>query len=316
MLPAIAVLAASLPLALLPMAKAAATTVFSTDFESGLPAEFTAPGSQIQGVQGWAGLGPDEYQFSGNFLRYTQTTLSDTKLSLHGLPPHDHLDLRFLLAVIDSWDGTELLQVWVDGELRFSHWFQIAIGDTSSYISAPGALLSSGSNLGFSNGTWYQRDRAYNMAVEPAFVAIPHTADSVSVVWRISAVSGPAAAQWQGGADESWAIERVEVEVSSQVVGVEPSHGAPALSLDGPRPNPASGGRLAVSFALPLGDFASLELFDLAGRRLLTREVGSLGSGRHAVDLGASGQCPPPGVYFLRLTQGEHTAVRRAVVID
>ncbi len=309
-------LPATMPLAFPQAAGAQTTTVFSTDFESGLPTEFTAPGAAIQGVQGWAGLGPPGYQFSGNFLRYTQTTLFDTKLSLQNLPAHDHLNLRSLLAVIDSWDGTELLQVWVDGELRFSHWFQLATGDTSSYVAAPGALLSSGVNLGFSNGSFYFRDRAYNMSVEPAFLAIPHTADSVNVVWRISAVSGPAAAQWQGGADESWAIERVEVEVSNQVVGVDSRDVPLALSLDGPWPNPSPAGRFTVFFELPSERVARLELFDLAGRRLQSREVGSLGAGRHVVDLAGTGRRLASGVYFLRLAQGERTAVRRVVVID
>jgi ABC-type multidrug transport system permease subunit len=93
----------------------AATTVFSTDFESGLPAQFSAPGSVIDGVQGYAGLGPLGNQFSGSFLHFTSTPLFDTQLSLTGLPAHDHLNLRFLLALIDSWDGTELMQVLVDG---------------------------------------------------------------------------------------------------------------------------------------------------------------------------------------------------------
>ena len=39
-------------------APSAQTTVFSTDFESGLPAQFSAPGAFIDGVQGYAGLGP------------------------------------------------------------------------------------------------------------------------------------------------------------------------------------------------------------------------------------------------------------------
>ncbi len=312
----IMVLAAAVSLLSPPVAKAQTTTVFSADFESGLPPEFSAPGSVIEGVQGYSGLGPSGNQFSGNFLRYTQTTLYDTRLSLQNLPVHDHINLRFLLAVIDSWDGTELMQVWVDGELRFSHWFQLATGDTSSYVAPPGGLLSSGVNLGFSNGTYYYRDRAYDMSVEPAALAIPHTADSVNVVWRISAVSGPAAAQWQGGGDESWAIDRVAVDVINSLVGV-PSASMPAtLSLDAPWPNPARDGRFKVAFTLPSEAVATLELFDVAGRRLLTREVGSLGAGRHAIDLAWRGQQPAPGVYFLRLAQGEHTAVRRTVVID
>jgi len=312
---AAAIFVATLPLALPNVAFAQVTTVFSTDFESGLPPEFSAPGSVIQGVQGYSGLGPPGYQFSGTFLRYTSQTLSDTRLTLHDLPPHDHIDLRFLLAVIDSWDGTELMQVFVDDELRFSYWFQLATGDTSNYIAPPGGLLSSGVNLGFSNGTYYSRDRAYNMAVEPAFLGIPHTADSVTVVWRISAVSGPAAAQWQGGADESWAIEQVAVDVSSQIVGVNSGVAPSALSIDQLWPNPTRGGRFTVSFRLPVDAVAWLELFDVEGRRLSTQKVGARDAGRHEIEVKPR-PGTAPGVYFVRLAEGRNTATRRVILLD
>ena len=65
------------------------TTVFFTDFESGLPAQMTAPGAGIEGVQGYNNLGPIGNKFGGNFLRYTSVTLYNTTLTLTGLPAHD-----------------------------------------------------------------------------------------------------------------------------------------------------------------------------------------------------------------------------------
>ena len=118
---------------------ARAQQVFSTAFETGLPAELSAPGSVIESVQGWSGLGPPGRQFSGNFLRYTSVPILSTTLTLNNLPPHEYVNLRFLLAVIDSWDGTELFKVSVDGTELFSHWFQLASGDASSYLAPPGA---------------------------------------------------------------------------------------------------------------------------------------------------------------------------------
>jgi hypothetical protein len=70
-----------------------------------------------------------------------------------------------------------------------------------------------------------------------------------------------------------------------------------------------------VSFALPTGEQAMLEIVDVAGRRAATREVGSLGAGRHTVDLGAE-RGLPAGVYFLRLTQGTHRATARVTVLN
>ena len=144
--------------------------------------------------------------------------LHDTQLTLTGLPPHDRLSLGFLLAVIDSWDGVELLEVTVDGALLFSNSFQLATGDSSSYTPPPGGLLSSGTDLGFSAGGYYDHDRAYDMALEPAFIDIPHTTATVTIVWRLLATPGGGANVWQGGTDESWAIDNITVDVGSGAV--------------------------------------------------------------------------------------------------
>ena len=290
---------------------AAAQVVFSTDFESGLPPEMSATGAVIEGVQGYAGLGVVDRQFGGSFLRYTSVPLYDTKLTLTGLPAHENLNLKFLLAVIDSWDGTELFQVLVDGNLLFSNWFQIATGDTTSYAPAPpGAILSMGVNLGFSAGSFYGRDRAYDLGVEPAFLNIPHTADTVTVVWRIGAISGPAADQWQGGADESWAIDEVSVEVTS-AVGVEEA-ARTAFGIRNVYPNPATGTGFWVALALERGESAGLEMFDVAGRRVWRREVS--GALVQDVRIGPDTELRP-GVYWLRLTEGERADERRLVVL-
>jgi len=195
------------------------TVVFQTDFESGLPPELSAPGAALEGVQGYAGLGTVERRFEGNFLRYSAEPILPTTLVLTGLPPHESVGVGFLLAVIDSWDGAELFQVRVDGQLLFSHWFQLATGDSSSYDAPPGALLSSGSDLGFSGGSFFNRDRAYDLAVDPAFRSIPHTGSTLTVEWTLDAISGGGAQNWQAGADESWAIDELSVVLDPPLPG-------------------------------------------------------------------------------------------------
>ena len=88
---------------------------------------------------------------------------------------------------------------------------------------------------------------------------------------------------------------------------------AVGFALLGGRPNPSSG-RLSASFTLPAARPAMLELMDVSGRRIVAREVGSLGAGAHTVDL-TPRQALPPGMYLLRLTQGERTATARAAVL-
>jgi len=87
----------------------------------------------------------------------------------------------------------------------------------------------------------------------------------------------------------------------------------PHITLNGARPNPSLAG-LSAAFSLPDAASARLELSDLAGRRILARDVGTLGPGEHVVDL-AEGRRLPPGVYMLRLTRGGESLTARAVVI-
>ena len=70
-----------------------------------------------------------------------------------------------------------------------------------------------------------------------------------------------------------------------------------------------------VHFALPTGEPATLELLDVAGRRVTERTVGTLGAGRHSVELG-EGRRLQPGLYFVRLTQGANQRIVRTTVLN
>ena len=87
----------------------------------------------------------------------------------------------------------------------------------------------------------------------------------------------------------------------------------PGFALHGARPNPMAGGFLA-EFSLPDAGAAALELVDVSGRRVWTREVGSLGSGRHAVTV-LDGARLPVGLYLLRLTHGGEARTVKVVSI-
>jgi photosystem II stability/assembly factor-like uncharacterized protein len=86
----------------------------------------------------------------------------------------------------------------------------------------------------------------------------------------------------------------------------------PALRVTGFRPNPARG-HIAVAFSLATAEPAALEVFDLAGRRLVRREVVGMGPGDHLIPLPAF--APGPGVYVIRLAQGDRSASASGVVV-
>ncbi len=63
----------------------------------------------------------------------------------------------------------------------------------------------------------------------------------------------------------------------------------------------------ALRFTLPAADDVRLAVYDVLGRRVITRDLGPLGEGTHTADL--DGEALAPGVYIARLTTGSREAV-------
>lgn len=87
---------------------------------------------------------------------------------------------------------------------------------------------------------------------------------------------------------------------------------AMGLWLGAPRPNPASG-LVAVPFCLPEAGTASLEAFDVHGRRVATIERGWHAQGIHVAlwDSRSAG----PGICFVRLQARSVQIVRRLLIL-
>jgi len=199
---------------------ATAAPVFFTDFESGVPAEFSDVTVAV-GTQGYAGFG-----FGGTFLR--NTTASSTLLTLGNLPAHTALGISFDLAIIDSWDGStfiggaapsDFFNVRLNGVTVFSatfdNFFQsdqtaptvntITFGAQLGFTGTlPGAIfLEDGTRI---DGPIAYVDSAYNMGHPAAGLSnIPHSGNAAIIEFFASG-SG-----WQGGNDESWAIDNLSV---------------------------------------------------------------------------------------------------------
>jgi hypothetical protein len=86
-----------------------------------------------------------------------------------------------------------------------------------------------------------------------------------------------------------------------------------ALAIEGLRPNPAVRD-FVVSFTLPHEGTAKIEWLDVTGRRVRVDEFAAIGAGRHALRL--PGAAPPPGIYFLRLTQAGHSVTTRSAIVQ
>ena len=86
-----------------------------------------------------------------------------------------------------------------------------------------------------------------------------------------------------------------------------------AFAIEGISPNPALSGRMTVRCTLPSTAPATVELLDIAGRRLASRALAGV-AGPQSVSLGDDVPIAP-GFYWVRLRQlASETAVRAVVL--
>ncbi len=105
-----------------------------------------------------------------------------------------------------------------------------------------------------------------------------------------------------------------EVVSLSPYGSIDAGDAGPDLALLGTFPHPSSGSGVVVGFTLPGTGEATIEILDARGRRLLVREVGSMGPGSHRVDL-SQGRRIPAGVYLLRLIRGGMNRSMKLVLV-
>ena len=89
-----------------------------------------------------------------------------------------------------------------------------------------------------------------------------------------------------------------------------PGPAAVELGIERVFPNPAREG-LSLVLALPREGEASVELVDVAGRRVLERSLGVCPAGRLTFSLAGAPGAVAPGVYFVRLAQAGRSVTRR-----
>ncbi len=193
-------------------------TIFTTDFDDGVVPEFSGPGF-LDDIQGFAGTGPVGNTFTGQFLRNTTVGPSvPSTLTLVDLPVHTHVDLSFLLAILESWDGggnvpgaaPDLFGVRVDGVTVFQHSFDTTGVSPQSYNAPVDVVIFELINVGnFGHGF---PESAYALGLESAFQSIEHTSSTLVVEWFAEG------AGWQGGNDESWAIDNVAVTLTGTTI--------------------------------------------------------------------------------------------------
>jgi len=103
--------------------------------------------------------------------------------------------------------------------------------------------------------------------------------------------------------------------VVGSTTGVDPPVAPGRLAMSAPRPNPASG-LSSFDLTLPAAARARVEVFDVAGRRLVVLHDGDLSAGSHLLQWDGRDQSRrrmPPGIYLLSARTADATVERRIV---
>lgn len=131
---------------------------------------------------------------------------------------------------------------------------------------------------------------------------------------HIAAVApGVAVVAWsdqRSGGDSGIRMQRVPIPGTLAVDPHVPGGGAFALA--GFTPNPARGA-VRVGFRLAEPGDATLELFDLLGRRMAGKELAALPAGDHSIALDGAGALPN-GVYLIRVRAGGQERIARGLI--
>ncbi|MGH7730259.1 MAG: FlgD immunoglobulin-like domain containing protein [Candidatus Eiseniibacteriota bacterium] len=145
---------------------------------------------------------------------------------------------------------------------------------------------------------------------EEAIRVADYVAPTAQVKLRFIAADIGTNTTCEAGIDDLVAYDAAIVPVS-----VTPESGAGRLAFRAPWPNPASG---VVRFVLdiPVAGAGTVELLDLAGRRIQTLHRGALAAGPLTLAWNgrdASGRESPAGLYFARAIVGGEEAMARFV---
>ena len=184
-------------------ARAAQTLVYSNNFEGGIG---LAGAGSIQGTQSFPTV--------GNFFFRNDTVGNPaglTTLTLSGLASHNVIDINFLLAFIGSWDSRDgapspdNFDILIDGVVIASLTSASASGSINDF--AGGTLLADG-DFGFGSGTFFEHDKLVDLSTAGA-LNFAHSASSITIGLRASGVG------WQGGTDESWAVDNFRITIDT-----------------------------------------------------------------------------------------------------
>ncbi len=153
------------------------------------------------------------------------------------------------------------------------------------------------------------RDTNANGLMEPS-ECVGYGADNIMFWTSVPSISNTVFTP-----NQSFVMQRNPVVSPIGGVGVALPTVGTESAIERVYPQPSSAGKLAVQFVLGTTGPAHFELLDVAGRLVATRDVRTLGTGRHVIDL-AEGTRLSPGVYMVRFATAGRKMTARAVILQ
>ncbi len=191
----------------------------NTEFGSGTTVAISggtgiAPDGLMGGITSTQGFNAFD-GFGGDFWRVTAPD-DVLQFDISNIPAHDVVSVSFSLGLLDSWDGTsdmfgtDIINVAIlDGTnliAGFSEAYSSGIAPSSNVES----IIVQDQQLGFNNANPFWNEDGYRIA----FNNIPHTSGNLTL--RLWASSGGIGSGFQGGNDESFAIDELLITAAPE----------------------------------------------------------------------------------------------------
>ena len=268
-----------------------ATTITYTDFEGGMGV-YTDGGADMSRYTGGT------YAWQGNAAADIQDN--------SGVPSSFYHTGSYNVTSYASME-VEFYFIAVSMEVNEDFWVQYYNGSSWQTVAAYAR------GVHFNNNTWY----VATVPISRSSYTFPTNA---KLRFRCDASANNDDVYidqitWRGLSSGTAPISRI-ASLDREVEGVETARLAADLegfSLAQNRPNPVDS-RTTISFNLLEEAEVSLEVFDVAGRRVASLLNETRAAGAHSVDV--DGREFAPGIYFYRLVAGDAVAQRKMVILE
>ncbi len=153
--------------------------------------------------------------FGGDFWRVTAPD-DVLEFAISNLPAHDQVSVSFSLGLLDSWDGTsdmfgtDIINVAIFDGANLIAGFSEAYSSGNAPSSNVESIIVQNQQLGFNNNDPFWNEDGYRIA----FNDIAHTSGNLTL--RLWASSGGIGSGFQGGNDESFAIDELLITATPE----------------------------------------------------------------------------------------------------